>query len=218
LVLFVPFIFISIVSTRGELTSLHCKRVERSRSNPKDFDQAPTALLYFKGGALSGRQLMFNRSSPQEPSKLSARLNSVAIASVPQQHRTGPTDSGDKSIIGNDLKIIGQGGLKIISRGILQIDGEIEGDVQAAEVIIGAQGKVMGLVAGQQVTVSGKVSGAICARTVTLQSTSEVEGDIHHLAFAIEQGAVFEGRSRRAGNEADLNAVIEAKGGQSKSA
>ena len=161
---------------------------------------------------------MFMRNSAPEPSKLSARLNSVAIAPVPQQHRTGPTDGGDKSIIGNDLKIIGQGGLRIISRGILQIDGEIEGDVQAAEVIIGAQGKVTGLVAGQQVTVSGKVSGAICARTVTLQTTSVVEGDIHHMAFAIEQGAVFEGRSRRAGNEADLNAVIEAKGGQSKPA
>jgi hypothetical protein len=38
------------------------------------------------------------------------------------------------------------------------------------------------------------------------------------MAFAIEQGAVFEGRSRRAGNEADLNAVIEAKGGHSNSA
>ena len=109
---------------------------------------------------------MFTRNSAPEPSKLSARLNSLAIAPV-QQHRTGPTDSGDKSIIGNDLKIIGQGGLRIISRGILQIDGEIEGDVQAAEVIIGAQGKVTGLVAGQQVTVSGKVSGAICAMTVT---------------------------------------------------
>jgi len=159
---------------------------------------------------------MFNRSSPQEPSKLSARLNSVEIAPVPH-HRTGPAESGDKSIIGNDLKIIGQGGLRIISRGILQIDGEIEGDVQAAEVIIGAQGKVTGLVAGQQVTVSGKVSGAICAKTVTLQSTSEVEGDVHHMAFAIEQGAVFEGRSRRAANEADLNAVIQAKGAQASS-
>jgi len=36
--------------------------------------------------------------------------------------------------------------------------------VQAAEVIIGGQGKVTGLVAGQQVTVSGKVSGAISPR------------------------------------------------------
>jgi cytoskeletal protein CcmA (bactofilin family) len=90
--------------------------------------------------------------------------------------------------------------------------------VQAAEVIVGEQGKVSGLVAGQQVVVSGKVSGAICAKSVTLQSTSEVEGDIHHMSFAIEQGAVFEGRSRRAATEADLNAVIDAKGGQVKPA
>ena len=159
---------------------------------------------------------MFTRNSSPEPSKPLARTNGPAIITVPQ-HRTGPTDSGDKSIIGNDLRIIGQG-LRIISRGILQIDGEIEGDVQATEVIIGEQGRVTGLVAGRQVTVSGKVSGAICAKTVTLQSTSEVEGDVHHIAFAIEQGALFEGRSRRASNEADLNAVIQAKGGQSTSA
>src|SRR5262245_16571156 len=158
---------------------------------------------------------MFTRNSAPEPSKLSSRLNSLPTAPV-QQHRTGPGDSGDKSIIGNDLKIIGQGGLRIISRGILQIDGEIEGDVQAAEVIIGAQGKVTGLVAGQQVIVSGRVAGSICDKKVNLQSTYEVDGDVHHMVFAIEQGAVFEGRSRRAANEADLNAVIEAKGGQLK--
>jgi Polymer-forming cytoskeletal len=79
------------------------------------------------------------------------------------QHRTGPTDSRDKSIIGNDLRIIGQG-LKIISRGVLQIDGEIEGDVQAAEVIVGELGKVSGLVAGQQVQVNGRVSGAFAQK------------------------------------------------------
>jgi cytoskeletal protein CcmA (bactofilin family) len=49
-------------------------------------------------------------------------------------------------------KIIGQG-LKIISRGILQVDGEIEGDVQAAEVIVGEKGQVSGMVAGRQVVV-----------------------------------------------------------------
>jgi cytoskeletal protein CcmA (bactofilin family) len=131
------------------------------------------------------------------------------------QHRTGPTDSGDKSIIGNDLRIIGQG-LKIISRGILQIDGEIEGDVQAAEVIVGEQGKVSGLVAGQQVLVNGKVSGAICAKTVTLQAKSEVEGDLHHMALALERGALFEGRSRRAASEDDLNKVLAARTGEQK--
>jgi len=126
------------------------------------------------------------------------------------QHRTGPTDSGDKSIIGNDLRIIGQG-LKIISRGILQIDGEIEGDVQAAEVIVGEQGRVSGLVAGQQVQVNGRVSGAICAKSVTLQAKSEVEGDLHHMALSLERGALFEGRSRRVATEDDLNKVLAAR-------
>ena len=119
--------------------------------------------------------------------------------------------SGEKSIIGNDLKIIGQG-LKIIGRGVLQVDGEIEGDVHAAEVIVGEKGKVTGMVAGRQVVVRGKVSGVICGQTVGLQASSQVEGDIHHMSFAIEQGAQFEGRSRRAKSEADLAAVVEHTG------
>ena len=114
--------------------------------------------------------------------------------------------TGEKSVIGNDLKIIGQR-LKIIGRGTLQV----EGDVQAAEVIIGEQGKVTGMVAGQQVVVRGKVSGVVCARNVGLQASSEVRGDIHHMSFAIEQGAMFEGRSRRAADESALDSVIEGR-------
>ena len=118
--------------------------------------------------------------------------------------------SGEKSVIGNDLKIIGQG-LKIISRGLLQVDGEIEGDVQAAEVIVGEQGKVTGMVAGQQIVVRGQVSGIVCGKSVALQASSNVEGDIHHMTFAIEQGAVFEGRSRRAANETALNSIVDGR-------
>jgi cytoskeletal protein CcmA (bactofilin family) len=112
-------------------------------------------------------------------------------------------------VIGNDLKIVGQG-FKIISQGVLQVDGEIEGDVQAAEVIIGEQGKATGMVAGRQVVIRGKVSGVICGKTVALQSSSDVEGDIHHMSFTIEQGAMFDGRSRRLANEAELTAVMDA--------
>ena len=41
------------------------------------------------------------------------------------------------------LKIIGQA-LRIISRGTLQVDGEVEGDVAGKEVIIGELGQVTG--------------------------------------------------------------------------
>ena len=115
-------------------------------------------------------------------------------------------------MIGNDLKIIGEG-LKIISQGVLQVDGEIEGDVRAAEVIVGEQGKVTGMVAGQQVVIRGKVHGVVCAKTVALESSSDVEGDIHHLSFTIEKGAMFEGRSRRRANEAELTVMMDAAPG-----
>ena len=147
---------------------------------------------------------MFTRSSSAEPTTLNGANGS--------QQRTSRPESTEKSVIGNDLKIIGQG-LKIIGRGILQVDGEIEGDVQAAEVIVGEKGKVTGMVAGQQVIVRGKVSGVICGKTVALQGSSNVTGDVHHMSLLIEQGAMFDGRSRRAANEQALNSVVDGKTG-----
>jgi cytoskeletal protein CcmA (bactofilin family) len=156
---------------------------------------------------------MFTRSSSAEPRRLEPRTTSMnGVASRPQE-RTSSPEGGALSVIGNDLKIIGQG-LKIISKGILQVDGEIEGDVQDAEVIIGERGQVTGMVAAQQVVIRGKVSGLICGKTVVLQSSSRVDGDIHHMSLSIEQAAMFEGRSRRAANEAELNSVFESKAGR----
>ena len=152
---------------------------------------------------------MFTRSPTVEPKAIERRTASPNGANGAQPHLSAPS-TGEKSVIGNDLKIMGQG-LKIIGRGTLQVDGEIEGDVQAVEVIIGDQGKVTGMVAGQQVVVRGKVSGVVCAKNVALQSSSEVQGDVHHMSFAIEQGAMFEGRSRRAADESALNSVIEGR-------
>src|SRR6476660_2471452 len=133
---------------------------------------------------------MFTRSSTVEPKAIERRTARPDGANGAQPHLSAPS-TGEKSVIGNDLKIMGQG-LKIIGRGTLQVDGEVEGDVQAAEVIIGEQGKVT-------------------AKNVALQATSEVQGDIHHMSFAIEQGALFEGRSRRAADESALNSVIDGR-------
>jgi cytoskeletal protein CcmA (bactofilin family) len=153
---------------------------------------------------------MFTRTSSAEPKKLEPRTtNSIGVNGSRQ--RSGAPESTEKSVIGNDLRIIGQG-LKIIGRGVLQVDGEIEGDVQGAEVIVGERGKVTGMVAAQQVIIRGRVSGVICGKTVALQASSHVEGDVHHMSLAIEQGAMFEGRSRRAADDSALNSVVDEKG------
>ena len=148
---------------------------------------------------------MFTRSSSTEPQPLRAvnADGNPARTVSQQQPRSRPVEAGPKSVIGNDLKIIGQG-LKIISQGTLQVDGEIEGDVGGVEVIIGERGKVTGTVAAERVIVRGTISGVIRGATVTLQSSSNVQGDVHHMSLAIEQGAMFEGRCRRPTDASEL--------------
>ena len=156
---------------------------------------------------------MFTRSSGAEPKGLepiNSGANSALNMSQPRRQAVG--EPGPKSVIGNDLKIIGQG-LKIISQGTLQVDGEVEGDVGGVEVIIGEKGKVTGTVAAERVIVRGRISGVIRGATVTLQSSSRVEGDIHHMSLAIEQGAEFDGRCRRPSDPSELNLKLDAMPG-----
>ena len=149
--------------------------------------------------------------SPHRSSRASRRTNvNAAPPPRPSPLRSGSSEGG-KSIISNDLKIIGQG-LKIISRGTLQVDGEVEGDVAGAEVIIGEQGRVTGTVAAERVIVRGRTSGVIRAMTVALQASARVEGDIHHMSLAIEQGAEFDGRCRRPASAAELQVDLDGNG------
>jgi len=123
------------------------------------------------------------------------------------------TGSISTSVIGRDLTIIGSG-LKIVSRGILQVDGEVQGDVVGHKVIIGPTGKVTGLVNAEEILVQGSVFGTIKAVDVKLSASSVVEGDLYHQTFALEQGASFEGRSRRAASREELVPDIDAMTGK----
>src|SRR5580765_3147493 len=153
---------------------------------------------------------MFTRSpSSEQQAAESVSARATTDRKAPQQQpRLRAVEPGTKSVIGNDLKIVGQG-LKIISQGTLQVDGEVEGDVGGSEIIIGEKGKVTGTVAAERVIVRGQISGVIRGVTVTLQSSSRVEGDIHHMSLAIEQGAEFDGRCRRPAAASELNLNLE---------
>ena len=150
---------------------------------------------------------MFTRNPATEPAPIEPRkptsVNAAPTTPRPSPLRSGSSEGG-KSIISNDLKII--------SRGTLQVDGEVEGDVAGAEVIIGEQGRVTGTVAAERVIVRGRTSGVIRAMTVALQASARVEGDIHHMSLAIEQGAEFDGRCRRPASAAELQVDLDGNG------
>jgi cytoskeletal protein CcmA (bactofilin family) len=97
------------------------------------------------------------------------------------------------SIIGEDLTITGN----VSSKGEIQVDGEIQGDINCGSLLLGDKSQVVGNVVAEDVVVRGHVTGSIRGLRVTLQAQSHVEGDILHQSLAIEQGAYFEGKSRR---------------------
>lgn len=97
------------------------------------------------------------------------------------------------SVIGEDLTITGN----VSAKGEVQVEGQIEGDVRCSSLLLGDKSQVTGNVAAEDVVVRGKVVGSIRGLRVTLQNQCHVEGDIYHQSLAIEQGAFFEGRSRR---------------------
>lgn len=122
----------------------------------------------------------------------------VARAPSPPPRPTGPTatrasDRNAPSVIGQDLSITGN----MVSKGEIQIDGEIQGDIKSTHVIVGDKALITGSIAAEEIVIRGKVMGSIRGKRVLLQTSSHVEGDIYHQALAIEQGAFFEGKSRR---------------------
>jgi cytoskeletal protein CcmA (bactofilin family) len=104
-----------------------------------------------------------------------------------------PGAAGAASVVGSELSIKGN----LESRGEVQIDGAIEGDVHAMRIVIGEAARITGNLLAEDVVVRGAIAGSIRGKRVTLEAASHVEGDIFHKMLTIEKGAFFEGRSRR---------------------
>lgn len=112
-----------------------------------------------------------------------------------QASRAAPSSGrgGAPSVIGADLTITGN----LESKGEVQIEGDLQGDVNAAKIVIGERARITGSLTAEEIVIRGSVQGSIRGNAVTFQSTSHVEGDVFHKSLAIEQGAYFEGKSRR---------------------
>lgn len=118
---------------------------------------------------------------------------------------------GSSSVIGADLTITGN----IECTGELQIDGKVDGDIHAQRIIIGQGAHTTGNLVAEAVDVRGGVQGSIRGNAVAFQSSSHVEADVFHRSLTIEQGAFFEGKSRRSNDpmsgQRAANAVLPTK-------
>jgi cytoskeletal protein CcmA (bactofilin family) len=107
--------------------------------------------------------------------------------------RSGEAGKIRASTIGEDLVITGN----VDSKGEIHLQGNVRGDVSCVALVLGENAHLEGNVRAEDVVVHGRLIGSVRAMRVTLHATSHVEGDLYHQSLAMEQGAYFEGKSRR---------------------
>lgn len=81
------------------------------------------------------------------------------------------------------------------AEGLVELNGEVEGEIHYTSLVVSRGAHVAGIVQAERVTIDGSVEGPIQGREVILRSHARVVGDIHHQSLSIEKGAFFDGRS-----------------------
>ncbi|CUH40031.1 putative acyltransferase [Jannaschia seosinensis] len=126
-----------------------------------------------------------SQASPNPPSKPTA-LELGAGASAMKQ-KVPPSILSSDLVVKGDLKCAGD----------IQIEGEVEGNIEAHLLTVGEGATVRGECVADDIVVNGRVIGRVRGLKVRLTSTARVEGDIIHKTIAIESGAHFEGAVQR---------------------
>lgn len=117
-----------------------------------------------------------------------SKSDATAAPSRPAAAGTG------RSIFSSDLKVTGE----VSSGGLLEILGEVDGNVSARGLVIGAEGRVSGTVQAETVEVRGHLEGKVATNEFTLRAPAEVAADVTYRNLVIESGATIEGHFARA--------------------
>jgi cytoskeletal protein CcmA (bactofilin family) len=97
------------------------------------------------------------------------------------------------TIISADMVV--DGNLK--TAGDVQIEGVVNGQIEAGRLVIAESGTVTGNVTAETARICGTLNGNINGAMVTLTASAKVTGDVLHDLLAIEAGGLLEGLSRR---------------------
>jgi cytoskeletal protein CcmA (bactofilin family) len=110
-----------------------------------------------------------------------------------------------ESFIGSGTEF--QGELKV--KGTLRVDGQFDGKVNAAYIILGETGVIKGEVSARKMIIGGKVEGNLRGQEIIeIKATGKVFGDIFTKKISIAEGANLNGKIEM---EVDEGRVIDYK-------
>ena len=88
--------------------------------------------------------------------------------------------------------VVVKGAFTVPSKAV--INGVIEGDLTAEEVLIGTTGRITGRVAAKLIDVRGQLHNTIVSeKSLIVRSTGKIVGKIHYAEIEIEKGGEIEG-------------------------
>ena len=93
------------------------------------------------------------------------------------------------SIISEDTEFKGN----IKTPGEIQIDGVLNGNVRAKQVVVGINGNVRGNVTANFLRICGKIEGEIRAETLEIVSSASVKGNVYKKTISMEAGSKIVG-------------------------
>lgn len=102
------------------------------------------------------------------------------------------------SILSHGLKFEG----KLSSEGNVRIDGDFTGDIIInGNLTLGEKSVVNGNIQATNITISGKVDGIVeAAEKMVLESSSKMIGDLSAKILVVNEGSIFEGKSKMNSN------------------
>jgi cytoskeletal protein CcmA (bactofilin family) len=105
-----------------------------------------------------------------------------------------------RNLLGNSpshLTIIAQGVEitgNLVTTGEVQLDGVLKGDLRCGELTIGEGGVLVGSIVAERAVIRGGVQGLIHGKTVVLERTAQVTGDVTHETLSVQEGGQLDGR------------------------
>jgi cytoskeletal protein CcmA (bactofilin family) len=114
----------------------------------------------------------------------------TAASPLPKASRAGPPGL---SFIGPEVLVSGD----LATDAQLHIDGRIDGNVRCAQLVQGQAGTIAGNIHADEARIAGTVEGTVSVRTLFVEASARIMGDVAYETISIDAGALIEGRLAR---------------------
>ena len=121
---------------------------------------------------------------------------------LPKASRSGPPGL---SFIGAEVLVSGD----LATDAQLHVDGRIDGNVRCSQLVQGEAGIIAGNIQAEEARIAGTVEGQVNVRTLFVEASAKILGDVAYETLSMDAGAQIEGRlARRAALGADEAPLI----------